>query len=407
MAARDEGEPLAPARRERGAYAQRGAARDGLPSLALFGDALVAAARRPDDLADLPSLANFGAAARRSGCPGAGGAGGGSRWRPWSRCRSPATSGAATAVVLRETVVQAPDPAQVPDEQTPLAGTAVVSPVRASDPDQNALPWAIRVAKSKTGFTCTTVGQVKDGTFGLIGLDGVFRRLPGELSDACGQGGTLTGARIVAADDAQERALDRLRRRARREDSHAHHRHRRPRSSRSARTARSSPPCAATPRTTPRAWCSRFGDHTERHSFAAPKAAIPDPDGQQAWAVDRFVMGTRYAVRERAPGAARRPDRAEVPDRLPRAARLRARLGRRRADASTRATRARPASTAGTGARRPPAPSCWGVARTKQGDHGGHPARRRRAARAADLQAGRVRRRAARDRRPDASSSST
>ena len=114
-----------------------------------------------------------------------------------------ATSGAATAVVLREAVIRPPDPAHVPDEQTPLAGTAVVSTVRAEDPGE-ALPWTVRVARSKTGFTCTTVGQVRDGVFGITGLDGVFRRLPGELSDACGQGGTLTGARVAAADRAED-----------------------------------------------------------------------------------------------------------------------------------------------------------------------------------------------------------
>src|SRR5690606_19309725 len=107
-----------------------------------------------------------------------------------------ATSGAATAVVLREAVVRPPDPAQVPDEQTPLAGTARVSPGRAADPG-GGLPWAVRVARGRTGLTCTTVGQVRDGVFGLTGLDGTFRRLPGELSDACGQGGTLTGARVA------------------------------------------------------------------------------------------------------------------------------------------------------------------------------------------------------------------
>ncbi len=259
-----------------------------------FGEALVVAARADvDDLADLPSLASFGrrlvarVPRRRR------------RWRRFALAAVvalpvAATSGAATAVVLRETVVRAPDPAQVPDEQTPLAGTAVVSPVRAADPDRGEPPWAIRVAKSKTGFTCTTVGQVKDGTFGLIGLDGVFRRLPGELSDACGQGGTLTGARIVAADDLE--------------------------SVRSIvygvapgvktatlTTATGDRHLAIGPNGTfvaalrgyPEDHTAgvvlRFAGRTERHSFAAPKAAIPDPDGLQAWAVDRFVMGTRYA----------------------------------------------------------------------------------------------------------------
>jgi hypothetical protein len=102
--------------------------------------------------------------------------------------------------VLRTADVGAPDPSQVPDTQTPLAGTAHVSPIRAADPG-GSYPWAIRVATSKTGFTCTTVGQVHDGVFALVGLDHIFRRLPGELSDACGQG-VLTGVRIVAGASA-------------------------------------------------------------------------------------------------------------------------------------------------------------------------------------------------------------
>jgi hypothetical protein len=206
-----------------------------------------------------------------------------------------ATSGAATAVVLRETVVQPPDPATVPDEQTPLAGTAVVSDLRAGDPDKAAAPWTLRVARSKTGFTCTTVGQVQDNVFGLTGLDGVFRRLPGELSDACGQSGTLTGVRVMAADKRRDvRSIvygvagDTLR--------------------------------AATLLTATGDRTLKLGtggtyvaalrgypeDHTvslrltfaggrgERHALSAARPTIPDPEGAQAWEVTRYAMGTRW-----------------------------------------------------------------------------------------------------------------
>jgi hypothetical protein len=265
-----------------------------LPGLAAFRDALVHAAR--DEL-ELPGLDRFGrdlvARTRRRDRRQA-------RWRGVAlgalvALPIAATSGAATAVVLREAVISAPDPAQVPDEQTPLAGTATVSPVRAADPG-GGLPWAVRVARGRTGFTCTTVGQVKDGVFGLVGLDQVFRRLPGELSDACGQGGTLTGARVMAADRrADVRSIvygvagDGL---AAATLTTAHGDRR--------LTIGPGGTYIAALRGYPEDRLAgvvlRFEDgRTERHAFGASKENIPDPEGAQAWAVDRFTMGTRYS----------------------------------------------------------------------------------------------------------------
>ena len=126
---------------------------DELPGLDAFGESLVAAARREDKegqslfgFAELPGLDRFGrelvASTRR-------------RDRRRARARRfgialgialpiAATSGAATAVVLREAVIPAPARAHLADEQTPLAGTAVVSTVRAADPGAG-LPWTVRV----------------------------------------------------------------------------------------------------------------------------------------------------------------------------------------------------------------------------------------------------------------------
>jgi hypothetical protein len=204
-----------------------------------------------------------------------------------------ATSGAATAVVLREAVISAPDPSQVPDEQTPLAGTARVSSVRAADPGRG-LPWAVRVARSKTGFTCTTVGQVRDGVFGLTGLDGVFRRLPAELSDACGQGGTLTGARVLAADRVADvrsivygvagAGLRGVTLQTATGD-------------RSLRVGPDGTYVAALrgyPEDQSAAVTLRFaGGRVEHHNFGAATDTIPDPEGGQAWAVERYTLGTR------------------------------------------------------------------------------------------------------------------
>jgi hypothetical protein len=267
-----------------------GAAGGDLPAIAAFGDALAAAARREE----LPSIEAFGERlVARAQQPRR------RRWRTVAVALAvmvpvAATSGAATAVVLRETVVAPPDPATVPDEQTPLAGTAVVSDLRARDPDGGA-PWTVRVARSKTGLTCTTVGQVRDNVFGLTGLDGVFRRLPGELSDACGQGGTLTGARVMAADKPQDVrsvvygvAGERLR-------------------SATLLTATGDRELKLGANGTYVAALRGYPeDHTvslrlafadgrsERHELSAARPTIPDPEGAQAWAVTRYAMGTRW-----------------------------------------------------------------------------------------------------------------
>jgi hypothetical protein len=205
-----------------------------------------------------------------------------------------ATSGAATAVVLREAVIPTPDAAHVPDEQTPLAGTAVVSSLRAKDPG-NGLPWTVRVARSKTGFTCTTVGQVKDGVFGLTGLDGVFRRLPGELSDACGQGGTLTGARALVADRVRDArtivygaAGGQLRSATLTTASGTRRLEVGPGGTYVA-VLRGYPEDSAV------GVSLGFADRRERHNFGASRDTTLDGGGGgQAWRTERYAMGTRW-----------------------------------------------------------------------------------------------------------------
>ena len=294
-----------------------------------------------------------------------------------------ATSGAATAVVLRQTVVQPPDPTSVPDEQTPLAGTAVVSPLRAKDPGSG-LPWTIRVAKSKTGFTCTTVGQVQDGTFGLTGLDGVFRSLPGELSDACGQGGTLTGARIVAGRRAQGRALDRLRRRPGADAGHAHDRDRRSHAAgRPGRHVRRR--AARLPRGQHggRDRC-KFADQHRAPQLRRRRGSIPDPGGGQAWAVEALHARAPAACCARPPGPrSGDPRRARYSARPPAS-----RCGRPTAPGSPTPARLRPGDKGTPGFDRwnwrdtPARVVVWGVARTGEGDQARRAQRRGRAARA-------------------------
>ena len=74
----------------------------------------------------------------------------------------------------------------VTPEQRVAPGTSRIEPLRAADPDRDALPWTIRVSRSETGLQCSAIGQLKDETFGLVGLDGEFRALPEGNADACG-----------------------------------------------------------------------------------------------------------------------------------------------------------------------------------------------------------------------------
>jgi hypothetical protein len=112
---------------------------------------------------------------------------------------------AGTALLLRAAVIPAPSPEVVGPAQSPIPGSARVEALRAPDPG-GAAPWTLRVARSRTGLTCTTVGQVVGGRFGVVGLDGRFRVLAEGIVDGCGHvepGSAMAGARIF---DARRRA---------------------------------------------------------------------------------------------------------------------------------------------------------------------------------------------------------
>jgi len=271
-------------------------------ALDAWGDALVDRVRR-DELVEL-GLAAFGdaLAARARRRP---------RWRAVGLAAAlaipiAATSGAATALVLKTADVGVTDPAQVPDEQTPLAGTARVSAVRAADPT-GSYPWAIRLARSKTGFTCTTVGQVHDRVFGIVGLDGVFRRLPGELSDACGQGGALVGARVVDGNPVRTIVYGAAGNRLQGATLLT------ARGERDLKLGEDGTFVAALtgyPEDTAAGVRLTFPGHKEEHNFGAAPNTVIDPEGGQAWSVGAFSMGTRYRCAQvriaRAPSGDRR-----------------------------------------------------------------------------------------------------
>jgi hypothetical protein len=111
------------------------------------------------------------------------------------------TAAAGTLLALRGSAIPAPE--AVPPEQTPAAGTSSVSALRAADPQAGVPPWTIRVARSQTGLVCSTVGQVRAGQFGLVGLDGRFRTIAEGVSDSCGAereyAASLIGARVFDA----------------------------------------------------------------------------------------------------------------------------------------------------------------------------------------------------------------
>jgi hypothetical protein len=114
-----------------------------------------------------------------------------------------ASAAAATLLVLRGSIIPAP---RTIDLQPPMIvepGSAHLAGVTARDPVGNAA-WTVRLARSQTGLVCVTAGELRDGQFGVTGLDGRFRQLAPGFTDGCGaarKGRTaLVGARVFDAD---------------------------------------------------------------------------------------------------------------------------------------------------------------------------------------------------------------
>lgn len=125
-----------------------------------------------------------------------------------------ALAGVATAAILitRGAPLAAPNAADLEAGGVPLAATARLAGLDAPDPEAGQPPWDIRLSRTRAGETCTAVGQVLDGQFGIVGLDHVFRALPLGGVDACGvnspDGPVLAGARVfVGEDPAQARTV--------------------------------------------------------------------------------------------------------------------------------------------------------------------------------------------------------
>lgn len=112
-----------------------------------------------------------------------------------------AGSAGATLYVLRGSII--PAPTSTPPEQLPAPGTAELSQAVAGDPRAGEPEWTVRLATSRTGLACSTVGQLVGGRFGIVGLDGRFRSLAPDVADACStpqrDAATLVGARTFDA----------------------------------------------------------------------------------------------------------------------------------------------------------------------------------------------------------------
>lgn len=93
---------------------------------------------------------------------------------------------AAAIVIARGGSLPAANPRDLTANGVPLPGSEHLAGLDAPDPDSGEPPWDLRLSRTAAGETCTAVGQVLGGQFGIVGLDHVFRDLPLGGVDACG-----------------------------------------------------------------------------------------------------------------------------------------------------------------------------------------------------------------------------
>jgi hypothetical protein len=178
--------------------------------------------------------------------------------------------------------------------------------LRAVDPDPGRPPWTLRLSRSRTGLLCSTVGQVDDQDFGLVGLDNRFRGIPEANADGCGQDveddATLLGTRIF--DGSRDRDVRTV------VDGVAEHLASVTVSERGhpARPVAHSPEggfllvLRGYPEDVQPVVTLRFADgHVRRNRFAADPRIVADPFGERAWRIESFGFGVGSKPGKRPP----------------------------------------------------------------------------------------------------------
>lgn len=208
------------------------------------------------------------------------------------------TAGAGTLLALRDDVIGAPAARDVPAEQMPARGSSRLASVTAPDPERDALPWTVRVARSRTGLLCSTAGRRRGADFGLVGLDDRFRRLPVRVTDGCGilrrNATSLVGARVFDADEPGDvrTVVNGVAGATLRSAAIEAGGQRQPvpvgRGGTFVAALRGYPEDLGVRVTL------RFADgHAERHPFGVSEFVVPDPAGGRAWRVESFAFGVR------------------------------------------------------------------------------------------------------------------
>jgi hypothetical protein len=119
-----------------------------------------------------------------------------------------AAAAAAAVFISSGSPLPAPRARDLESGGIPLPSTVHLAGLDVADPEAGAPRWDLRLSRSGSGETCTAVGQVLDGQFGIVGLDHIFRVLPLGGVDVCGfaspGGPVLAGARVFSGSSSME-----------------------------------------------------------------------------------------------------------------------------------------------------------------------------------------------------------
>jgi len=119
-----------------------------------------------------------------------------------------AAAAAAAVFISSGSPLPAPRAQDLESGGIPLPSTVHLAGLDVADPEAGAPRWDLRLSRSSSGETCTAVGQVLDGQFGIVGLDHIFRVLPLGGVDVCGfaspGGPVLAGARVFSGSSSME-----------------------------------------------------------------------------------------------------------------------------------------------------------------------------------------------------------